>query len=70
MRSESCPVRTGKLDPARQLLVSVLPVMVGMALGARIRPHVPVKIFRLMILLVVFASAADLILAPLLRSLA
>lgn len=51
-------------------LVSVLPVLVGMALGARIRSHVPIKVFRLMILLVVFASAADLIVAPLLQSLA
>jgi uncharacterized membrane protein YfcA len=51
-------------------LVSVLPVMVGMALGAKVRPHVPVKLFRFLILLVVFASAVDLIAAPLLRSLA
>jgi len=48
-------------------LVSVLPVMVGMALGAKIRPHVPIKLFRLLILLVVFASAADLIAAPFLQ---
>ncbi len=51
-------------------LVSVLPVMIGMALGARIRGHVPIKLFRLLILLVVFASAGDLIAAPLLRALA
>lgn len=51
-------------------LLSVLPVMVGMALGAKIRPHVPIKLFRLLILLVVFASAVDLIVAPLLRWLA
>ena len=51
-------------------LVSVLPVMIGMALGARVRPHVPIKLFRLLILVVVFASAVDLIVAPLLRSLA
>jgi uncharacterized membrane protein YfcA len=51
-------------------LVSVLPVMVGMALGTRIRPHVPIKVFRLLILLAVFASAADLIVAPLVRGLA
>ncbi|MGD9884655.1 MAG: TSUP family transporter [Geminicoccaceae bacterium] len=51
-------------------LMSVLPVMVGMALGTRIRPHVPIKVFRLLILLVVLASAAGLIVAPLLRPLA
>jgi uncharacterized membrane protein YfcA len=51
-------------------LVSVLPVMIGMALGAKIRPHVPIKFFRVLILLVVFASAVDLIAAPFLRSLA
>jgi uncharacterized membrane protein YfcA len=51
-------------------LVSVLPVMLGMALGARIRPRVPIRLFRLLILLVVFASAIDLIVAPLLKSLA
>ncbi len=50
-------------------LVSVLPVMVGMALGAKMRPHVPIKLFRLLVLVVVFASAADLIVAPLLKSL-
>ncbi|MBI2736346.1 MAG: sulfite exporter TauE/SafE family protein [Rhodospirillales bacterium] len=30
-------------------LVSVLPVMLGMALGARIRPRVPIRLFRLLI---------------------
>ena len=51
-------------------LVSVLPVMIGMALGAKVRPHVPIKLFRLLILLVVFASAVDLIVAPFLQWLA
>jgi uncharacterized membrane protein YfcA len=51
-------------------LVSVLPVMVGMAVGAKIRPHVPIKFFRLLILLAVFASAVDLIVAPFLKSFA
>jgi uncharacterized protein len=51
-------------------LASVLPVMVGMSLGTKIRPHVPIKLFRLLILLAVFASAADLIAAPLLGLLA
>jgi uncharacterized membrane protein YfcA len=49
-------------------LASVLPVMLGMALGARIRPHVSVGLFRLLILLVILASAIDLIAAPLLHS--
>ncbi len=51
-------------------LVSVLPVMAGMALGVKIRQHVPIKLFRLLILSVVIASAVDLIVAPLLPSLA
>jgi uncharacterized membrane protein YfcA len=50
-------------------LISVLPVMIGMALGVKIRPHVPIKLFRPLILLVVSASAVDLIAAPLLQSL-
>lgn len=51
-------------------LVSVLPVMVGMTLGAKVRPHVPIKLFRLLILMVVFASAVGLIAAPFLQGLA
>jgi uncharacterized membrane protein YfcA len=51
-------------------LVAVLPVMAGMALGTKIRPHVPIKLFRVLILLVVVASAVGLIVTPVLRSLA
>ena len=42
-------------------LASVIPVLVGMALGAQIRPHVPAKLFRLLILGVVVVSAIDLL---------
>jgi uncharacterized membrane protein YfcA len=42
-------------------LVSVIPVLIGMSLGAQIRPHVPTKLFRWMVLAVVVASAIDLL---------
>ena len=42
-------------------LASVIPVFVGMTLGAKVRPHVPAKLFRLLILGVVVVSAIDLI---------
>lgn len=44
-------------------LISVVPVLVGMAFGTRIRPYVPAKLFRLLILGVVVASSIDLVLA-------
>ena len=50
-------------------LASALPVLAGMALGSKVRPYVSIRLFRLLILLVVFASAADLIATPFLRSL-
>lgn len=60
----------GALADAGLSLVYVLPVMLGMVLGTRIRPRVPIRLFRLLILLVVFAGAIDLIVAHLLKSLA
>jgi uncharacterized membrane protein YfcA len=38
--------------------------MLGMTLGARVRPRVPIRLFRRLILLVVFASAIGLIVMP------
>jgi uncharacterized membrane protein YfcA len=48
-------------------LASVLPVMTGMMLGTKIRRYVPGKLFRYLILMVVFASAVDLVAAPVLQ---
>ncbi len=44
-------------------MASVIPVLVGMALGTSIRPYVPAKLFRLLILGVVVVSSLDLVAA-------
>jgi uncharacterized membrane protein YfcA len=56
------------LADAAVSLASVGPVLVGMALGTRIRPRVPAKLFRLLILGVVVASAADLVVSGVLAT--
>jgi hypothetical protein len=54
------------LDAATSAL-AVIPVFIGMAFGARLRPYVPSRVFRILVLAVVVASAVDLLTASLVR---